>query len=143
MKKSDQHNIPLNQGSNIRVTMLWTLVGLKENMKSRKGFRIVITCPYILAPNCITFMCTSIFSMASIYACNSNISLDSFTYNLIAKGKASNNNQYPWYWLITHVVTTWEKTSQIVLAIAQVCGKGIFLTKAFIWRSYYTIIASL
>jgi hypothetical protein len=70
---------------------------LKETKKSREGFRIAIACPRMLVFNCITFMRMPIFSMASINAYNSNISLESFINNLITKAKAFDNNQYPWH----------------------------------------------
>jgi hypothetical protein len=82
----------LNRGSNIRITILWALVGLKDYMKSRKGLRTMVTCLYMLALNCFTFMCMSISSMPSIYACNFKFSLKRFTYNLIAKVRAFDNN---------------------------------------------------
>jgi hypothetical protein len=47
----------------------------------------------MLAPNCFTFMRMFISLMALIFACNSNLSLESLRYNLIVKVKAFDNNQ--------------------------------------------------
>jgi hypothetical protein len=41
----------------------------------------------------------------STFACNSNLSLESCTYNLITNTRTSNNSRYPQCWLNTQVIT--------------------------------------
>jgi hypothetical protein len=64
----------------------------------------------------------------------SNISLESWTYNLIAMARAFNNNKYPQCCLSTHANIIRNNASQIALTIIQVCLEGIQLAKAFVWQ---------
>jgi hypothetical protein len=49
----------------------------------------------------------------STFAHNSNLFLESCTYNFIVEAKTSYDSQYPWNWSTTHVVTTRESISQL------------------------------
>ncbi len=121
----------LNQGSNMKANILWALNNLKLSMKLRKGLNIIATCNCMLAPSCFTLMHMSTLCITSTFVCNINLSLKSWTYNPIFEAKALDNNQQLVCQLITHVVITRDNASQIALAIAQDCAKGILLVRAF------------
>jgi len=85
----------LNLGSNMRASMLWALENLKESMKLRKGLR---TITHLLLHVNTKLFHLGVLSMSLTtltFACNSNLSLESCTYNLITNTRASNNSQYP------------------------------------------------
>jgi len=77
----------------MRANILWVLNNLKLSMKLRKGFNTITTHSRMLAPNCFTPMRMSTSYATSTFACNINLSLESWTYNLIVEARASDNNQ--------------------------------------------------
>jgi hypothetical protein len=83
----------LNQGSNMKINILQILDNLKLPMKSRKGLNTIATYNHMLAPSCFTLMHMSISCATSTFVCNINLSLESWTYNLIVEARALDNNQ--------------------------------------------------
>jgi hypothetical protein len=108
---------------------LWVLKCLEKFRKSRKGFKTIVTCSYMLAPSCFIPVHMSMFSITSTFAYNSNLSLESFTYNLIAKKRKSINSQYSWCQLTIHVVIIGKNAFTHCLNNCCVYVKGILLVK--------------
>jgi hypothetical protein len=77
----------------MKANILWGLDNLKLSMKSRKGLNTMAIHNCMLAPNCFTLMCMFTSYATLTFACNINLSLESWTYNLIAEAKTLNKNQ--------------------------------------------------
>jgi hypothetical protein len=58
-----------------------------------EGLNTIATCNHVLAPSCFTLMRMSISYATSTFTCNINLSLESWTYNMIFEGRALDNNQ--------------------------------------------------
>jgi hypothetical protein len=109
----------LSQGSNMKASILWALESFEQSIKSKKGLRMIVIWFRMLTTSCLTSNCISMSLATLTYASNINLSLESCTYNLIVEVKKSNSSQHTWCWLITHMVTKKEKTSQIVSTMAK------------------------
>ncbi len=91
---------------------------------------------FMLTPNWFTLVCISMSLTTSTFACDSNLSLESCTYNLITNTRTFNNSQYPQCWLNTQVITKENVHHKLHQQLPK-CVEGILLVIAF----HLTIVA--